>query len=496
MFKTSKFKITNLSSMLIFIFLLLVIAFVGYKAWQEYQIDQANKIDTSAGSSSQLLISWLDNAGDEDGFIIERKSEGQFVPVVTLGANITSYIEDNIVSGTSYCYRIGAFNVAGTAYSDESCVDLTGIIENEEPPVQDDGNIDFPIVSAPSPSGNVKISYEFIKKPSEILVEGREFYGFKEGQTYNPEFSVDIIENVKFSVGKGSVSYKNASYFSFQDEGSELQNGYAGMAFNTLNEAEFSLRGNASPQRATLYMSAGAWSSDEAGITITAGDKTQHIVLPSGYTWHYFAVNITFDQYATVTIQPDSSYGGYSYIKFAGIILNNPSEAIKPSFASLIGVDMSAEKVIDVSGLKYMASDSTFGSGNVIDAEIDKLEYTGTSTYSTSTYSFVDNGIEVAKGNTHMSWDESNGVLIDLTNSGDLSSIASLYFRAGAWTKDTASIDLSINGESNLIDLDRGYSWHYMRVDVEFEGKLHLELKPVGKIGGYSRIYFAGLTVQ
>ncbi|MCG6201297.1 fibronectin type III domain-containing protein [Psychromonas antarctica] len=492
MFKTSKSKTINLS--LMFIFVLFAIVFLGNKAWQEYLIYQANNIDTAAGSSNQLLISWLDNAADEDGFIIERKTDGQFVPVATLGANITSYIENNTVAGTRYCYRIGAFNLAGTAYSDESCIDLPVISENEVPPVQPEGGGDDPQTSPQN--GNVQISYEFIDKPIEIAVEGREFYGFKEGKTYNAGFSVDEIENVNLSVGDGTSSPRNASYFSFQDGGSELQNGYVGMKFNTLNQAQFSLRGNGSTQHATLYMSAGAWTSEEAGITITAGDQTQTIVLPTGYTWHYFAVDISFDQYATVTVTPTSSYGGYSYIKFAGIILNNPSEAIKPSFASLIGVDMSAEKVIDVSGLKYMASDYKFGNGNVIDADINKLEYTGTSAYSTSTYSFVDNGIEVAKGNTHMSWDESNGVLIDLKNSGDLSSIASLYFRAGAWTNDTASIDLSINGESNLIDLDRGYSWHYMRVDVEFEGKLHLELKPVGKIGGYSRIYFAGLTVQ
>src|SRR3990170_3323449 len=55
---------------------------------------------------------------------IERKTgtSGTFAQFATVGANVTSYIDSGLTSGTIFCYRLLAYNVAGdSAYSNEAC---------------------------------------------------------------------------------------------------------------------------------------------------------------------------------------------------------------------------------------------------------------------------------------------------------------------------------------------------------------------------------------
>ncbi len=72
----------------------------------------------------QLRLSWADNSTNEDGFRIERKvgTTGTFSVIATVGPNVTSYTDASLVSGTTYCYRVNAFNGAGNSpYSPEVC---------------------------------------------------------------------------------------------------------------------------------------------------------------------------------------------------------------------------------------------------------------------------------------------------------------------------------------------------------------------------------------
>ena len=78
----------------------------------------------SQASAGQLQLAWTDNSNNEDGFKIERKlgTTGTFSQITTVGVNVTSYIDANLTDGATYCYRLAAFNSAGTsAYSAEGC---------------------------------------------------------------------------------------------------------------------------------------------------------------------------------------------------------------------------------------------------------------------------------------------------------------------------------------------------------------------------------------
>ncbi len=66
-------------------------------------------------SEVQIDLSWDDNTTDESGFVIERCSGdtcSDFLELVTLGNNISSYSDTGITPETSYTYRVMAFRDA------------------------------------------------------------------------------------------------------------------------------------------------------------------------------------------------------------------------------------------------------------------------------------------------------------------------------------------------------------------------------------------------
>lgn len=73
---------------------------------------------TAAGTSS-VNLNWTDNSTNESGFRIERSSGGgAFTQVGTVAAGVTSYSDTGLTAGTTYAYRVVAWNNVGTsAYS-------------------------------------------------------------------------------------------------------------------------------------------------------------------------------------------------------------------------------------------------------------------------------------------------------------------------------------------------------------------------------------------
>ncbi len=67
-----------------------------------------------------ILLRWTDNSDTEEGFHIERRSGGEFAVIGTAGVNDTEFLDEGVVEGGVYTYRIRAFNTAGpSGYSNE-----------------------------------------------------------------------------------------------------------------------------------------------------------------------------------------------------------------------------------------------------------------------------------------------------------------------------------------------------------------------------------------
>ena len=71
---------------------------------------------TTVVSSSQVNLSWADNANDETGFTIERAvNGGAWASLATVGANVTSYANTGLTGSTAYQYRVKSVNAAGSS---------------------------------------------------------------------------------------------------------------------------------------------------------------------------------------------------------------------------------------------------------------------------------------------------------------------------------------------------------------------------------------------
>jgi probable HAF family extracellular repeat protein len=74
-------------------------------------------LTASLMSPPSVRLGWTDNAGNETGYRIERSVgiKGTFVLLAQVGANATTYSDSTITTGTTYRYRVRAFNASGSS---------------------------------------------------------------------------------------------------------------------------------------------------------------------------------------------------------------------------------------------------------------------------------------------------------------------------------------------------------------------------------------------
>jgi hypothetical protein len=73
-------------------------------------------IAATAGSAAQFVVSWEDKSDAEDGYRVERSVDGvNFFTVAKLPADSTTYTDTDLVAGSTYSYRVQAFNGFATS---------------------------------------------------------------------------------------------------------------------------------------------------------------------------------------------------------------------------------------------------------------------------------------------------------------------------------------------------------------------------------------------
>ena len=76
-----------------------------------------------------VTLSWADNSSNENGFEIQRKigTYGTFSQRAIVGVNVKSYVDIGLPGATTFCYRVRAFNSAGSsAFTPEGCKTTPG----------------------------------------------------------------------------------------------------------------------------------------------------------------------------------------------------------------------------------------------------------------------------------------------------------------------------------------------------------------------------------
>lgn len=90
--------------------------------------DAPTSLTATVSSDTSISLSWTDNATNELGFRLESSSDGvNWSLLDTLGADTTSYPHSSLLPGTTYHYRVKAYNNDGdSAYSNTDNATTTG----------------------------------------------------------------------------------------------------------------------------------------------------------------------------------------------------------------------------------------------------------------------------------------------------------------------------------------------------------------------------------
>lgn len=68
----------------------------------------------SGNPTGALDLSWVDNASNASGYVVERSLDGSsFAQIASLGSNAVSYRDSGLAAGTTYYYFVYAYNSAG-----------------------------------------------------------------------------------------------------------------------------------------------------------------------------------------------------------------------------------------------------------------------------------------------------------------------------------------------------------------------------------------------
>ena len=99
---------------------------------------QAAIAERSKTSRSSVQLAWKDNSNNETSFVIERCDQilkdtrsaemtascrGAWKTVATVGASVTTYVDDTVTANQTYIYRVKATNQFGSsAYTPEAVI--------------------------------------------------------------------------------------------------------------------------------------------------------------------------------------------------------------------------------------------------------------------------------------------------------------------------------------------------------------------------------------
>lgn len=86
-------------------------------------------LNATAVGYDQVDLTWIDNANNEDSFLIERSVDStNWIVTATLPANATSYLDSDVSPDTTFLYRVIARNSNGDSESSEIVSATTGSI--------------------------------------------------------------------------------------------------------------------------------------------------------------------------------------------------------------------------------------------------------------------------------------------------------------------------------------------------------------------------------
>lgn len=145
----------------------------------------------SSVAAGQLSLTWQDNSNNEDGFEIERTLLGEsFGLLATVGPDSETYLDETIVPGLEYKYRIRAFNAFGySSYTNISA----GAMHNTAPTL---GEIEDVVILKGETLSIAEFAFSDAESGKEDLVV----------EAISSNLSLVPLEGISVELGEGTGS--------------------------------------------------------------------------------------------------------------------------------------------------------------------------------------------------------------------------------------------------------------------------------------------------
>lgn len=113
------------------------------------------------GNGWSVNLAWQDNATNETGFVIERRTgDGAFVTLQTFGANATAFSDTTTQPGVTYTYRVRAFNASGPSDWTPEVTITAATAETAVSTVWDGGGADTRLTTAANWDFNTRPAFD------------------------------------------------------------------------------------------------------------------------------------------------------------------------------------------------------------------------------------------------------------------------------------------------------------------------------------------------
>lgn len=98
-----------------------------------------NNFRVTGSGQYSIALAW-DDGTSETGYKIYREESASFVQIATVGANITTYVDEDVNCNASYRYKLSAYTASGES---ESTNAITGTTLSSCPPPPDNDDFDY-----------------------------------------------------------------------------------------------------------------------------------------------------------------------------------------------------------------------------------------------------------------------------------------------------------------------------------------------------------------
>lgn len=166
-------------------------------------------------ASNEITLTWRDNSKVEDGYIIERKQDGQsaFAVLDTLEGSGSRYTDAEIELGQTHTYRVQAYkDFAVSGYSNEASLFVTSIKEDAEVPTEYSMSQNYPNPfwsgATSRSAGNPATTITFaVPKRSTVLIKIFDVVGKEVMTVVDNEFEPGIFKQTFNADGLTSGIY-------------------------------------------------------------------------------------------------------------------------------------------------------------------------------------------------------------------------------------------------------------------------------------------------